>query len=91
MIELVDTDSADIAAALLRARVRAGSPAMGMVMTLVIVVAEDDADRGDGRGPRCVSQSTRRGCSASSWATPRRRPGQRPGRHRLRMDRRDRR
>jgi glucose-6-phosphate dehydrogenase assembly protein OpcA len=43
MIELLDTNSSGIAAELLRARRRAGSPAMGMVMTLVIVVDEDDA------------------------------------------------
>lgn len=44
MIELTSTNSAAIAAELQRARVRAGSPAMGMVMTLVIVVDEDDAE-----------------------------------------------
>lgn len=44
MIELLNTNSAKIAAELLRARTRAGSPAMGMVMTLVIVVDEDDAE-----------------------------------------------
>ncbi|KQW52821.1 oxidoreductase [Nocardioides sp. Root1257] len=44
MIELIDTNSAEIAAEFLRARTRAGSPAMGMVMTLVIVVDEDDAE-----------------------------------------------
>ena len=43
MIELLDTDSPGIAAEFLRARRRAGSPAMGMVMTLVIVVDEDQA------------------------------------------------
>ena len=43
MIELTDTNAADIAAEFVRARKKAGSPAMGMVMTLVIVVAEDDA------------------------------------------------
>lgn len=43
MIELVDTNSAAIAAEFVRARIRAGSPAMGMVMTLIIVVDEDDA------------------------------------------------
>ena len=43
MIELLDTDSPGIAAEFLRARRRAGSPAMGMVMTLVIVVDEDRA------------------------------------------------
>ena len=44
MTELVDTTSAKIASEFVRARKRAGSPAMGMVMTLVIVVAEDQAE-----------------------------------------------
>jgi glucose-6-phosphate dehydrogenase assembly protein OpcA len=44
MIELTNTNAAGIAAEFLRARLRAGSPAMGMVMTLVIVVPEDDAE-----------------------------------------------
>ena len=44
MIELTDTTSAAIAAEFVRSRTRAGSPAMSMVMTLVIVVAEDDAE-----------------------------------------------
>ncbi len=43
MIELTDTNSAGIAAELMRARIRAGSPAMGMVMTLIVVVDEEDA------------------------------------------------
>jgi glucose-6-phosphate dehydrogenase assembly protein OpcA len=43
MIELTDTTSADIAAEFVRARIRAGSPAMGMVMTLISVVDEDAA------------------------------------------------
>ena len=43
MTELLDTDAAAIAAEFVRARTRAGSPAMGMVMTLVIVVDEEDA------------------------------------------------
>lgn len=43
MRELTDTSSAGIAAALVRARTAAGSPAMGMVMTLVVVVDEDHA------------------------------------------------
>jgi glucose-6-phosphate dehydrogenase assembly protein OpcA len=43
MTELLDTNSAAIAAEFVRARTRAGSPAMGMVMTLVIVVEEDVA------------------------------------------------
>jgi glucose-6-phosphate dehydrogenase assembly protein OpcA len=44
MLELVDTTASRIAAELVRARKRAGSPAMGMVMTLVVVVPEDDAE-----------------------------------------------
>ncbi|HEY3014473.1 MAG TPA: glucose-6-phosphate dehydrogenase assembly protein OpcA [Nocardioides sp.] len=40
MIELLNTNSPAIAAELIRARRRAGSPAMGMVMTLVVVVDE---------------------------------------------------
>jgi glucose-6-phosphate dehydrogenase assembly protein OpcA len=43
MIELTDTTSSKIAAEFVRSRVRAGSPAMGMVMTLIIVTPEDDA------------------------------------------------
>ena len=54
MIELIDTNSSQIAAELQRARVRAGSPAMGMVMTLVIVVDEDDAE-GAMRAARAAS------------------------------------
>ena len=54
MIELTNTNSAEIAAELQRARVRAGSPAMGMVMTLVIVVDEDDAE-GAMRAARAAS------------------------------------
>ncbi len=44
MIELTDTTSAGIAAEFTRARTRAGSPAMGMVMTLVVVVPDEDAE-----------------------------------------------
>jgi glucose-6-phosphate dehydrogenase assembly protein OpcA len=43
MIELTDTSSSEIAAEFVRGRIRAGSPAMGMVMTLVVVVDEDGA------------------------------------------------
>jgi len=43
MIELTDTNSSKIAAEFIRSRTRAGSPAMGMVMTLVIVAPEEDA------------------------------------------------
>ncbi|WP_310963590.1 glucose-6-phosphate dehydrogenase assembly protein OpcA [Nocardioides terrisoli] len=42
-IELTDTNSAAIAAEFVRARIHAGSPAMGMVMTLIIVVDEERA------------------------------------------------
>jgi glucose-6-phosphate dehydrogenase assembly protein OpcA len=44
MTELLDTSSSVIAAEFVRARIRAGSPAMGMVMTLIIVVDEEDAE-----------------------------------------------
>jgi glucose-6-phosphate dehydrogenase assembly protein OpcA len=54
MIELTDTNSSAIAAEFVRARTRAGSPAMGMVMTLVIVVDEDDAE-GAMRAARAAS------------------------------------
>ena len=43
MIELTDTTSARIAAEFVRSRTRAGSPAMGMVMTLIIVAPEEQA------------------------------------------------
>jgi glucose-6-phosphate dehydrogenase assembly protein OpcA len=43
MIELMETNAAGIAAEFVAARLRAGSPAMGMVMTLVIVVDEESA------------------------------------------------
>jgi len=44
MIELTDTNSSGIAAQFLRARRKAGSPAMGMVMTLIFVVDEEHAE-----------------------------------------------
>jgi glucose-6-phosphate dehydrogenase assembly protein OpcA len=43
MIELTETNSSEIAAAFVRARIKAGSPAIGMVLTLIIVVDEDYA------------------------------------------------
>lgn len=43
MMELTDTTSSEIAAEFVRARRSAGSPAMGMIMTLVIVVEGVDA------------------------------------------------
>jgi glucose-6-phosphate dehydrogenase assembly protein OpcA len=44
MMELTDTNSSAIAAEFTRARTRSGSPAMGMVMTLIVVVDEDSAE-----------------------------------------------
>ena len=44
MIELIDTNSSAIAAEFVRSRRRSGSPAMGMIMTLVIVADKADAD-----------------------------------------------
>jgi glucose-6-phosphate dehydrogenase assembly protein OpcA len=44
MIELEDTTSSAIAAEFVKARRGAGSPAMGMVMTLVFIVDEEDAE-----------------------------------------------
>jgi glucose-6-phosphate dehydrogenase assembly protein OpcA len=44
MIELIDTSSSQIASEFIRARTKAGSPAMGMVMTMVIVVPEEQAE-----------------------------------------------
>lgn len=44
MIELENTTASRIAAEFVRTRTRAGSPAMGMVMTLIIVVPEEDAE-----------------------------------------------
>ncbi len=43
MIELTETNAAGIASEFLKARKKAGSPTMGMVMTLVVVVDEDYA------------------------------------------------
>ncbi|WP_457205822.1 glucose-6-phosphate dehydrogenase assembly protein OpcA [Nocardioides sp. P5_C9_2] len=42
--ELENTNASAIAAEFVRARTRAGSPAMGMVMTLIIVVPDSDAE-----------------------------------------------
>ena len=42
--ELEGTNASAIAAEFVRARTRAGSPARGMVMTLIIVVPDDDAE-----------------------------------------------
>jgi glucose-6-phosphate dehydrogenase assembly protein OpcA len=44
-IDLTDTDASRIAAELVRGRRRVGSPAMGMVLTLIVVVDEKEADQ----------------------------------------------
>jgi len=44
LIELIDTNAAGIAAEFVASRLRSGSPAMSMVMTLVIVVEEEEAE-----------------------------------------------
>lgn len=44
MSQLTDTNASEIAAEFVRERRAAGSPAMGMVMTLVIVLSEEDTD-----------------------------------------------
>jgi glucose-6-phosphate dehydrogenase assembly protein OpcA len=44
MIELTDTNASEIAAAFVRDRIRAGSPAMGMVLTLIVVAEDDEAE-----------------------------------------------
>ena len=64
MIELTDTNSAGIAAEFVRARKKAGSPAMGMVMTLVIVVDEDKAQDAMEAARDGVARSTPPACSA---------------------------
>ena len=43
MKELVATNASEIAAEFVRQRTAAGSPAMGMVMTLIVVVEEEGA------------------------------------------------
>ena len=44
MIELTDTTASAIASAFVKDRIKAGSPAMGMVLTLIVVTDEDHAD-----------------------------------------------
>jgi glucose-6-phosphate dehydrogenase assembly protein OpcA len=44
MIELTDTSSSAIAAEFVRSRRRSGSPAMGMIMTVVVVADDEDAE-----------------------------------------------
>ena len=44
MIELTDTTASEIAAAFVKDRIKAGSPAMGMVLTLIVVTDEEHAE-----------------------------------------------
>ncbi len=44
MIELTDTTASAIAAAFVRDRTKAGSPVMGMVLTLIVVTDEEHAE-----------------------------------------------
>ena len=44
MFELTDTTASAIAAAFVKDRIKAGSPAMGMVLTLIVVTDEEHAD-----------------------------------------------
>jgi len=44
LIELMETNAAGIAAEFVASRLRAGSPAMSMVMTMVVVVDENGSD-----------------------------------------------
>ena len=90
MIELIETNAAGIAAEFVAARLRAGSPAMGMVMTLVIVVDEDHAPDAMARRPAGVPRAPGPGARRDPRRRPRRAADQRPGRHRRRLDRRDR-
>ena len=73
-----------------RARKRAGSPAMGMVMTVVVVVDEDLATEVDGRRPRGLARAPCPGARRDPRRRPRRGGDQRPGRRRCRLVRRDR-
>ena len=45
MIELTDTTASAIASAFVKDRLKAGSQAMGMVLTLIVVVDEEHADQ----------------------------------------------
>ena len=45
MIELTNTTASAIASAFVKDRLKAGSPAMGMVLTLIVVVDEEHADQ----------------------------------------------
>ena len=89
-IELTDTNSAAIAAEFVRARTRAGSPAMGMVMTLIIVVDEDEAHDAMEAARQASHEHPARVLGVILGDARGAGRGQRPGRHRRRLDRRDR-
>ena len=44
MIELTDTTASEISSAFIKDRIKAGSPAMGMVLTLIVVTDEDNSE-----------------------------------------------
>ena len=50
MIELTDTTASAISAAFIKDRIKAGSPAMGMVLTLIVVTDEEQRRGGDDLG-----------------------------------------
>ena len=90
MIELTDTNSAKIAAEFVQARTRAGSPAMGMVMTLVIVADEDDAAEAMLAAKRASREHPARVLGVILGDARGAGQRQRPGRQRRRLGRRDR-
>ena len=90
MIELTDTNSAGIAAEFVRGRTRAGSPAMGMVMTLVIVVDEDDAQAAMDAAREASHEHPARVLGVILGDGRGARTCRRPGRHRPGLVRRDR-
>ena len=85
MIELTDTNSAAIAAEFVRARTKAGSPAMGMVLTLVIVADEDDADDALRRPAQASREHPARVLGVILGGARGAGAGGRPGRHRRRL------
>ena len=90
MIELTDTNSSAIAAEFVRARTRAGSPAMGMVMTLIVVVDEDNAEAAMDNARKATHEHPARVLGVVLGDGRGAAVGQRPGRHRRRLGRRGR-
>ena len=63
MIELHRHHGSAIAAAFVKDRIKAGSPAMGMVLTLIVVTDEEHADEAMTLGPDGVARAPRPGRS----------------------------